>query len=478
MNRKKNVIVLLCDQLQKRVTDPDHICIMENLSRLREDSVSFTQAHAANAICSPSRASLMTGKLPHNHGMVDCAHTVPAFRADYDSSLDTLSRRLKAADYRTAYYGKWHVERTYDLGQYGFDEYETEMDLPVFHLTPVSKVVIRTEGYRDKTICGTFSEDQKSTEEHYIYSKAMDFMKKAGAEGQPFCTFISTYAPHDPYAVPEEIYKKYHDIPIELPRSFGEDMGDKPSVYRRLQSVWKELSREECKEILRCYYSYCTLIDLQIGRLVEFLKRERLYDDTLIVFTADHGDLMGAHGLFCKGVPAFEETYSIPLIMKLPGQEKAGFVCSAYANTYDLAPTILELLDCEPLQNPIDGTSLVSYLEGEDPKDSICFAEFEGQRYAYTQRIVWSRGWKYVFNTFDYDELYDLNRDPHETENLAALSEYEDKKKEMAALMWEWILKTGDDTLTDAQYVMLRFAPQGPNTQKSKASFAIFNKPF
>ncbi len=255
-------------------------------------------------------------------------------------------------------------------------------------------------------------------------------------------------------------------------------MGDKPSVYRRLQSVWKELSREECKEILRCYYSYCTLVDLQIGRLVEFLKRERLYDDTLIVFTADHGDLMGAHGLFCKGVPAFEETYSIPLIMKLPGQEKAGFVCSAYANTYDLAPTILELLDCEPLQNPIDGTSLVSYLEGEDPKDSICFAEFEGQRYAYTQRIVWSRGWKYVFNTFDYDELYDLNRDPHETENLAALSEYEDKKKEMAALMWEWILKTGDDTLTDAQYVMLRFAPQGPNTQKSKASFAVFNKPF
>ena len=176
MNRKKNVIVLLCDQLQKRVTDPDHICIMENLSRLREDSVSFTQAHAANAICSPSRASLMTGKLPHNHGMVDCAHTVPAFRADYDSSLDTLSRRLKAADYRTAYYGKWHVERTYDLGQYGFDEYETEMDLPVFHLTPVSKVMIRTEGYRDKTICGTFSEDQKSTEEYYIYSKAMDFM--------------------------------------------------------------------------------------------------------------------------------------------------------------------------------------------------------------------------------------------------------------------------------------------------------------
>ncbi len=475
---KKNVIVLLCDQLQKKVTDPDSACIMENLSRLREDSVVFDQAHAANAICSPSRASLMTGRLPHNHGMVDCAHTVPAFRADYDSSLDTLSRRLKAADYRTAYYGKWHVERTYDLGQYGFDEYETEMDLPAFHLTPVSRVRVQTEGYRDKTICGTFREDQKSTEEYYIYSKAMDFIKKSGKEGQPFCTFISTYAPHDPYAVPEEIYQKYDNIPIRLPDSFTDAMEDKPAIYRRLKSVWGELSKDDFREIVRCYYSYCTLIDLQIGRLVDFLKKEQLYDDTLIVFTADHGDLMGAHGLFCKGVPAFEETYSIPLIMKLPGQDKAGLLCSAYANTYDLAPTILELLDCQELLNPVDGASLLPYLHGKDPKESVCFAEFEGQRYAYTQRIVWSNGWKYIFNTFDYDELYNLNEDPRELTNLAALPGYEEKKKEMAALMWKKIIESGDDTLTDAQYVMLRFAPQGPNTQKSKATFAIFNKPF
>ena len=164
--------------------------------------------------------------------------------------------------------------------------------------------------------------------------------------------------------------------------------------------------------------------------------------------------------------------------MNLPGQDMAGFLCSGYANTYDLAPTILELLDCQELLNPVDGASLLPYLHGKDPKESVCFAEFEGQRYAYTQRIVWSNGWKYIFNTFDYDELYNLNEDPRELTNLAALPGYEEKKKEMAALMWKKIIESGDDTLTDAQYVMLRFAPQGPNTQKSKATFAIFNKPF
>ncbi len=475
---KKNLIVLLCDQLQKQVTSPDNPCIMENLQKLQQDSVVFQQAHTANAICSPSRASFMTGRLPHNHGMIDCTHTVPAYRADYDSSLDTLGRRLKTAGYQTAYYGKWHIERTYDLKSYGFDEYETEMDLPVFQLTPVDRVRIHTEGYRDKTICGTFSENQESTEEYYIYNRAVNFIEKARENDSPFCVFISTYAPHDPYAVPEEIYRMYDNIPIELPESFSDSLNDKPAIYRRLRSVWNDLDDKQLREIIRCYYSYCTLIDLQIGRLTEFLKLENLYDDTLILFTADHGDLMGAHGLFCKGVPAFEETYSIPLILKLPDQEMGGYTCGAYANTYDIAPTVLELLDCEKLQNSIDGKSLVPYIYGGSSENSLCFAEFEGQRYAYTQRIVWSEGWKYVFNTFDFDELYDLNKDPHELINLAQKPEFEQQKKKMAALMWEQIVKSGDDTLTDAQYVMLRFAPQGPNTKKSKKTFSIFNKPF
>lgn len=126
MGKKPNIIFLLEDQQQAQVIGPDHICKTPNIEMLMQDCVVFNRAHTCNAVCSPSRASLMTGVLPHNHGMIDCTHTVPSYRAEYDAGLDTLSRVLKREDYAMAYYGKWHIERTNKLENYGFDEYETE----------------------------------------------------------------------------------------------------------------------------------------------------------------------------------------------------------------------------------------------------------------------------------------------------------------------------------------------------------------
>ena len=100
-----------------------------------EDSVVFDRAYASNAICSPSRASLLTGTLPHVHGMVDCTHTVPAYRAEFDDRLDTLTAALHDEGYHVSYYGKWHIERTHQLEKFGIDAYETEMHIPGFHVT-------------------------------------------------------------------------------------------------------------------------------------------------------------------------------------------------------------------------------------------------------------------------------------------------------------------------------------------------------
>ena len=474
---KKNIIFIICDQLQKRTTEKDSPCIMPNLQRLRNDSVDFPNAHTANAICSPSRASLMTARLPHNHGMVDCTHTVPKYRADYDSGLDTISRRLSEEGYSLSYYGKWHVERSYKLEDYGFEEYETELDLPSFSRTPIKRLEVQTEGYDNKVICGVYEEGEDCTEEAYIYSKAIDFIERKKTDA-PFCTFISAYAPHDPYTVPQEVYKLYEGKELPLPESFFDNMEDKPAVYRRLKNVWAEFGEDEAREIMRCYYSYCTLVDIQVGKLLKYLKDKNLYDDTIIVFTADHGDMMGAHGLFCKGVPCFEETYAIPLIIKQPGNIKSGISCNAYVNMYDIAPTVLEMSGCSPLKNTVDGHSIIPYLNGVADENTFCYAEFEGQRYSYTQRLVWKDGFKYVFNAFDFDEFYDLKNDPYELNNLSDHPDYLAKKKELVSLMWKRIAESGDDTMGDAQYIMHRFAPEGPRNNKKNSEFLLYNKSF
>lgn len=108
-------------------------------------------------------------------------------------------------------------------------------------------------------ICGTYQEGEEETEEAYIYGKAVDFIK-SNKDGGPFCTFISTYAPHDSYTVPQDIYHMYDDTDIPLPESYQDDLLDKPAVYRRLKEVWKAFGAAEAKEIMRCYYSYCTLM--------------------------------------------------------------------------------------------------------------------------------------------------------------------------------------------------------------------------
>lgn len=474
MASSPNIIFLLCDQMQqKAVMDPRSCCQMPNLRRLQEDGVTFTRAHTVNPICSPARASLITGVLPHNHGMVDCTHTVPAYRANFDESLWTLPQAIKEQGYTLAYYGKWHIERSNNLGKFGFTDYETEVQIPKRNLTPVKRITVRTPGYKESTIAGVYREDSTVSEEYYIYDRAMGFIEQTN--GKPFCIFVSTYAPHDPYVIPEEIYDLYKGSSPDLPASMKDSLADKPFIYSRLKQIWKDVSDEEILDILRCYYGYCTLVDHQIGRLTGYLKAKNLYDNTIIVFLSDHGDMVGSHGMFCKGVPAFDEVYRIPLIIKLPGREMCGQTRDDFADTCDILPSVLHLAGIPWNGGTLDGQDLFD----ESPKKKeFGYAEFHGQRYSYTQRVVWWKELKYVFNTFDRDELYDLGVDPDELHNLIDDPRYQLEKEHLASLMWRRVLETNDWSLRDAQYFMHRFAPVGPQQQITGSDFSLYNKTF
>ena len=473
--KMKNIIFLMCDQLQRKAVFDADKAIVPELRELEKDSIDFPRTHAVNAICSPARASIITGMLPHNHGMVDCTHTVPRYRADFDASLLTLPQKLKSLGYSLCYYGKWHIERSYRLEDFGIDEYETEHDLPKNKLTTVKKITVSQPGYRDYSIAGVYAEGEEVSEEHYVYQKAIDFISRH--KDGPFCAFVSTYAPHDPYMVPKAMYDLYEDRNIRCPESWNEDLSTKPNIYNRLHAVWKSLSPEDVAAAIRCYYASCSLVDVQIRRLVSYLKENGLYDDTLIIFTSDHGDMVGAHGMFCKGITPYEDVYNIPLLMKLPENKHRGEKCPVLADTCDILPTIMDIIGVEWDGGKLDGESLIPYVDGlKSCDDKVSLAEFFGQRYSYTQRILWNGNLKYVFNAFDDDEFYDLEKDPDEMANLIHDPAYQEDIRRLCDMMWQRVKDTGDWSLRDAQYCMHRILPEGPNDDKVNPAFSMFNK--
>jgi arylsulfatase A-like enzyme len=476
--KKPNIIFLMVDQQNKTVFDDNNICKTPNINNLMKDSIRFNNTHCVNAVCSPSRASLITGMYPHNHGMIDCSHTVPEHRAKYDQSLDNLPIALSDEGYVTSYYGKWHIERSMKLENFGFSDYLNEYNMPKFDVTPIEKVIVKSEGYMDKTICGVFKEGIEKTEENFIYEKGIDFIKNHKDGDKPFCTFLSTYAPHDPYVVSKEIYDLYDLDDIELPVSFNDDLQNRPNVYKRISSVWENMSELDYKKTMACYYGYTTLVDMQVGKLVKFLKEENLYDETIIVFTTDHGDMLASHGMFCKGITPFEEVYHIPFTVKPHTSQLKDIDCDVHVSTIDMAPTLLELAKLRPLKGNIDGESVVSYINSDKSNDKVSYAEFFGQRYAYTQKIIWKDHYKFVFNGFDYDEFYDLEKDPFELVNEINNPKYKELVIELTREMWKKIKESNDDTMLNAEYVMLRFAEIGPEKTQSTGDFSIYNKPF
>ena len=474
---RPNIVLLMTDQQQACTVDPGSLCQTPNIDRIRAGGVRFSRAHTVNAICSPTRASLYTGTLPHTHGMVDCTHTVEDYRARFKADLPMWSRSLQAAGYCTAHFGKWHVERSEKLENFGFDRYElpgaggwarhrAALGLPPRPESFEMEYWVRQPGYRDLRLYGVHDEPEEAGAPYYWYGRGIEFVRERAADPEtPWCLVVSTSEPHDPYYAPREYYELYDPVSIPQPPSFHDDLHGKPGYYRKLRGVWREMTWEHFAEATACYYASITEIDAQVGRLLDALEETGQAENTVVVYTTDHGDLMGAHGLLMKGPPPYEETYRIPLLVRWPGVTVPGTTCDALANIMDLAPTLVEMAGCDPLPTS-EARTLVPLLRGEGGGEAFeqDFAEFHGQRFFYTQRILWWRRLKYVFNGFDFDELYDLEEDPYELTNLVPDPEHADILRQMAARMWQRIHETDDLNMYNSHYGMFRYAPVGPAT--------------
>jgi arylsulfatase A-like enzyme len=469
---RPNILLVITDHTNAETVAPGGPCRTPNLDALAAEGLRFHRCTTTNAICSPARASLMTGLYPSAHGMWDCTHTQRAEWVDVPAGRFTYFSHILAENgYHNAYFGKWHVEQSNRLEDFGWHEYDLSVNGARGPAQAGSEVVVPKPGYRDYLLAGIAADEAIQT--HPGFDRGIDFLQRHSRERpeQPFCCVVSTIEPHDAYVPPQRFVDLYDEASEPLAATLHDDPAGKPEVVRRLRSVWSDMTERDWRRMTVCYRAVVSFLDHEMGRLLAVLKETGLEENTLVLFTSDHGDMLGAHGLVAKGIgTGYEEVYNIPLLIRAPGQTVRGEAPRVRTSLVDLGPTILDYCGLPPLPEA-HGRSLRPVLEGtaaaEEWQDA--YAEFFGQRFVYTQRLVWHGDWKYVFNPGGVDELYNLAEDPHERDNLAERPEHRETLEAMCKRMWRRMKRIGDDSLFNTHYATLRTAPVGPGAIEDEA---------
>ena len=396
--------------------------------------VRFTHAYTPNAICSPTRASIMTGLLPHNHGVLEVLYPkVPDLHV-LRRDKPHWAQQLVAAGYHTGYFGKWHVERDNTLTDFGWQvdgslanelfrttRQEILAGEPLEPACEPARWLEEPVGYGPHLFYGVTDRPPEQRAMGITTTLALRFLAEQIEQPAPWCCFVSVPEPHDPFITQRAMYEHYMAQELPPPPNGDDDLADRPGLYRKAQRIWRQVSADEKRQARACYYGSITEVDSQFGRILDFLTTAGQLENTVIVMVADHGDLQGAHGLFFKDISAFEEVYRVPMIVCAPDGVQ-GVTCDARVGLHDLCPTFLDLAGCTPFDVP-DSRSFAHLLQTPadvTPDWRRGYAEYYGNRHRVTQKIVWDGPWKFVFNGFDFDELYNLDDDPWELKNLAA----------------------------------------------------------
>lgn len=296
-----------------------------------------------------------------------------------------------------------------------------------------------------------------------VVSDAVEALRRRkGSADKPWCHFVGTLGPHDPYFAPQRFVDMYDLDDIELPASFGDLMDDKPGLYRRLRGRFDQLSEREHREAIRHYLAFCSYQDYLFGQVLDALEESGQADNTLVLYISDHGDYVAEHGLWCKGLPCFRGAYHIPVAMRWPiGMEGPGRTVDAFVSLADFAPTFLELAGA-PVDGKMAGMSLAPFLFGKTPdswRDAV-FTQSNGNELYGIQRSVMTKEWKFVYNGFDFDELYDLRSDPDETRNLASNPRCMEVIRQLSRKLWQFAYDTNDVCVNS--YIATALATYGP----------------
>lgn len=474
--KRPNILIVMTDHQRADTVAAEHPALTPTIERLGREGVTFANAHCPSPHCCPCRATFFSGLYPSRHGIWNNVLNPQALRTGLLPGVRLWSEDLAHAGYRMDYIGKWHVSREESPANRGWHEHEISAAVAYGgnrwkeyrrsagegRREGRSPGEIVRPGYPQYHLYGLLAEGEV-THDDRVATTAVSVLGELVKSETPWCLYVGFIGPHDPYRVPERFLNQYDLKDVPLPSSYSDDLRDKPRIYRRMRErVFGQLGREETRDAIRHFWAYCSYLDDLFGRILRVLDASDQAEDTLVLYCSDHGDYCGEHGLFCKGVPCFRGAYHIPAVARWPSVTRdSGRQVDELVSLADFGPTFQEAVGLEVDQS-LTGRSLMPFLRGDslgEWRDAI-YTQCNGVELYFTQRSVTTGDFKYVYNGFDRDELYDLRADPHEMRNLADQSEYEPVVRDLCGRMWRFAEAEGDTA--NSSYITVGLVPFGP----------------
>lgn len=467
--KRPNLIYLFADQLRYLSVGyaGDEKARTPNLDRLASQGVNFCNAVSTMPVCAAYRASLFTGKYPTTTGMV-----INELRMN--TNHECFGHSLTRAGYETGYIGKWHLYAN-QLGHHyevknsfvppgpdrlGFDGYWAAYNFhhnyynAYYHTDSPEKI------FYDK---GVYEPDAQT-------ELAVDFLAGAAGKKRPFALFVSWGTPHDPWQrdnVPEKYVDMFKDVKFPNPSNYTAE-NDKYA------DNWGRLSPEQRKSLAqwrRFYYAMTANLDWNVGRLLKAVEKAGVSDNTIIVFTSDHGEMFGAHGRRAKNI-FYEEAARIPFLVRWPEHIPAGTVSDVCLGTVDIMPTILSLMEVA-VPRDVEGMDLSHCALGKKgPEPEAAFLQNTGACAAWKNGHEWRalRDKRYTYAKYRVDGaelLFDNESDPYQMKNLAGERRHRDTIARFRKMLAEKMKLLNDnfeqctwyrDNWTDGNRIILRGA--------------------
>ncbi len=413
MDERPNFLILMVDQLSGLFFDqgPAEFLHVPNLRRLYDQGVNFSNAYCASPLCTPARISFMTGMLPSRTGVYDNA-------AEFASHIPTFAHYLRSAGYDTCLSGKMHFVGPDQL--HGFEQRLTTDIYPAdFGWTPNwrrpdERVDWWYHNLGSVTEAGTAeTTNQLEFDDEVAYQTKLQLTRLARSErDKPFCLVASFTHPHDPYVARPAFYDLYDEVPPPTVAAIPYEAQD-PHSRRLMDTVdWRNypLTPVDIERARRAYFANVSYLDGLIGEILERLQALSLAENTIILFTSDHGDMLGERGLWFK-MSFFEASARVPLLIHAPGRFGNGHM-GAPVSTMDILPTLLELAGTQTV-GEVDGCSLLPALSGEQ-LDRPVAGEYAAEGAVAPIVMLREGDWKYIFCEADGGKLFNLADDPHE----------------------------------------------------------------
>jgi len=478
---KPNILLLFCDQLRYDCVGssgirPVHTPNMDSIAR---GGLRFTNAYTPQPLCCPARQSLLTMRRPERDG----------FLWNHDIALKTISMtpgeriwpvRLSEAGYRMAYVGKWHESESHSPLAFGYDIYDCDEDYKKYREQKygVTKFTNGIDGEIDpvpladshthwlaRLACarleqlagkggagdGECGDDGGGSPQASASSGALT--TRNGATG-PWHLRVDFTEPHPPVRPSAEFARMYKVDEIEPWDGFDDQFVNKPYIQKQMVHTWglENYDWARWSSIVARYYATVSQLDDAIGKILDTLERCGRADNTLVILMPDHGDMCGAHRMIDKHNVLYDDIVHVPMFIKWPGAIPAGQSVDAFVqSTLDIGPTILEAAGLAAPDN-IDGRSLFPLFGGGGDAPAgwrdCAVATYNGQQFGlYTQRMIRDNKWKYIWNTCDIDELYNVIDDPGELVNRVYDPECAELLINMRRRLHDILLREGDGLL-------------------------------